>query len=233
MKYLITTTLFVILLFNLGFSQEKYTIKCQIAGWPTEKAYLVRQGNFPGVDSVAVTNGTFQFQGVIEGPTSAYLITQKRGGVAKLLYVEPGIININGTFEDLKNVSVKGSKCYDDYLELKNVQEKYDNEMGKYVQLQLSTNDSTTLKGYYQKLDSLSELSINFSREFIKKHPKSLISLLELNSLNTSLTNAEIKNLYDALDPTVKAWPEGKVLAGNLMYMGKDKVKENNSTESN
>lgn len=233
MKYLITTTLFVILLLNQGFSQEKYTIKCQITGWPTEKAYLVRQGNFPGVDSVTVNNGNFQFQGLIEGPTSAYLITQKRGGVAKLLYVEPGTTTINGTFEDLKNVSIKGSKSYDEYLELKNVQEKYDNEMGKYVQLQLSTNDSTTLKGYYQKLDSLSELSINFSREFIKKHPKSLISLLELNSLNTSLTNAEIKSLYDSLDPSVKAWPEGKVLAGNLMYMGKDKVKESTTSESN
>lgn len=214
------------LLTQIGFSQDNYTVKGKIEGWPTETVYLVRQGNYPGVDSVSTTDGSFQFSGSIPGATAAYLITKKKSGVAKLLYVEPGNISINGNFEDFKNVQVKGSQTYNDFLELRAGHEKYDQEMSKYVQLQFTTEDSTVLKQYYKSLDSLSLLDIEFSKEFIKKHPNSIISVSEIQTLSNSLLNTELTALFNSLSLYIKESPEGVLLSENLPLMGRDKQEE-------
>ena len=214
------------ILTQLGFSQDNFTVKGKIEGWPTETVYLVRQGNYPGVDSVSTTDGSFQFSGSIPGATAAYLITQKKSGVAKLLYVEPGNITVNGNLEDFKNVEVKGSTTYNDFIELREGHEKYDQEMSKYVQLQFTTEDSTVLKQYYKSLDSLSLLDIEYSKEFIKKHPNSIVSLSEIQTLNNSLLNSELVALFNSLSLYIKESPEGVLLSENLPLMGKDKQEE-------
>lgn len=98
--------------------------------------------------------------------------------------------------------------------------------MSKYVQLQFTTEDSTVLKQYYKSLDSLSLLDIEYSKDFIKKHPNSIVSLSEIQTLTNSLLNAELVALFNSLSLYIKESPEGVLLSESLPMMGKDKQEE-------
>ena len=212
----------LVLMTMQGYGQEKYAVTGKISGWPTETVYLVRQGNYPGVDSVQTQDGSFAFKGTIEGPTVAYLITAKKGGVAKFLYVEPGDITVQGAFSSLQDVDVQGSPSYKDYLELKKGHEEINTKAAQYTLQIEESEDDEEIQALNNSIANLRETGVKFSQEFIKSHPQSAVSLAELKSLTDVLENAALVALFKGLNEQVRTSPEGQFIAENLKYMGTD-----------
>lgn len=89
-----------------------YTVKGDIAGFEG-RLYLLdsEQGNAP-VDSVDVVGGKFEFKGVTQHPQLASITDVVGQGDATLycnIFLEPGTITINGSFEDVRNVVLGGT----------------------------------------------------------------------------------------------------------------------------
>ena len=217
MKNLILSTmLFMCIFVNIQAQNPSYTVTGKITNWPTDQVYLVRQGNHPGVDSTVVRNGVFEFKGTIAGPTSAYLITQRKGGTAKLLFVEPGDIAIEGDFSALKDVKITGSPTYQEFEKLKNGHEIFNQQMNQNVMLQLNTTDSLERESVLAAMEKIGLEDVEFSKNFIAEHPNSLASLIEIHSLMKSVDLGELRKLFDNLSDPLKESPEGKQLLYKL-----------------
>lgn len=211
-KY-ITIILITQILFTAfsAFSQS-YVLKGKIEGWPTDKVYLLRQGNYPGLDSVDTQDGSFEFKGDIPGATSAFLITQKKQGLAKFLYVEPGEIQVSGSFENLKDITIIGSKSYEEFEELKKGHETFALQVDKNVKAQMTVLDEDDLQTYHNQMDSIIAADLEFSKNFIKEHPNSMVCIQELRSLKSRVEVATLKELYASLSTELKNTTEAQSL---------------------
>jgi len=211
-------TLGLILASTSAYCQSDYTVKGKIEGWPTETVYLVRQGDYEGVDSVKTTDGTFEFKGTIEGPTMAYLITKKREGVAKFLYVEPGTITVNGNFNAFKDVEIQGSQTYNDFLKLKAGHEEIASKINSLSEQQDNLSDEE-LNEIGNTIDSLNIADVNFSKDFIKDHPNSVVSLEELKALSVFMDKVTLQELFNDLKDKVKNSPTGLIVKNAIESM--------------
>ena len=212
-------------------AQTDYTVKGKISGWPTETVYLVRQGDYEGVDSVKTSDGSFEFKGKIEGPTKAYLITKKRSGVAKFLYIEPGTITINGNFSSFKEVDVQGSPSYSDFLKLQAGHEDIAFKTAQLSQQTEESTDSEEIDAINNSIDSLNRANIQFSQQFIKDHPNSVVSLEEIKSLSTILDKGILMDLYNGLSEKVKQTPTGVMIGDALQNVNNNAgIEESSNT---
>ena len=217
---------------HLTFAQSDYTVKGKIANWPTDTVYLLRQGSNPHTDYVLTKDGSFEFKGSVNEPTVAYLITKKRKGVGKVIYLEPGEIQISGDFNKFKELKILGSPTYNEYEIVKTFHDSTLAKVNENIALQTVAENQEELEKLYVSMDSITKLDTEFILDFVKKHPNSVVSLGEINLLNVTLENSVLRELFNGLSEKVRSSEQGKKLEANLEFMGSDKVVNEPSEEN-
>lgn len=181
------------------------------------KIYLsIYAGGVPLKDSARILNGQFSFKGTIKDPVQAILTMETKQGDYFLFYLEPLKINISGTGDSLKLLTVKGSPVNDDNKILK--------QRLEYVnKWQESANAlySEAMKAKNKELtDSLDDVSDNILKEkrkvvgaFVKDYPNSKISAIAIADNFAYYAEAdEVEPLYNLLGTEIKNSNKGKAI---------------------
>lgn len=194
-------------------AQESFSIKGEIKNWPSKYIYLEQRGDYPAQDSAVVTDGKFEFNGNIPGPTNSFLVNKgKDKSTAVFLFVEPGNIQINGDFNNIDQVKIAGSKTYSDYLEIKEFEGKLAKEIKELDSLRSDSNQGLSQESYDEQMDKLYYSRSEFAVKFIRNHPNSAVSITELYNLIGQVENSEMKELYQSLAENLKSSPGGSMI---------------------
>lgn len=202
-------------------AQSDFTIKGNAKSVANgSKIYLVFAENGQRTtDSTLVQNGTFEFNGKVTAPTMGNLFNNvnpyKKGANTTNMdymafFIEPGNITVNSV-DSLKSASTAGTPTNIDNSKLKKLlkhltdQEKaLNDEYAAYTKTQ--KEDKVLMDALIAKFDVVKEQKTPVFLTFIKGHPNSFISLMQLNTLatNDEYIN-EVEKLYATLSPELKA----------------------------
>jgi peroxiredoxin len=200
-----------------SFSQSKtYTIKGKVGNY-SSPAKMFLTYTYPGektaLDSAKIENGHFEFKGNLAMPINASLILKKTTAKIPLskigeenqllLYIEPGIININGG-DSLSKSTIKGGNLNKDYV---NYLQKINPVVNSLKQVLKAFSQDRTITGDQAtiKIDSLMLFYDKLHQDFIASHLTSPVSIYVLESLIANDKNLDqASNLFQKLSPNVK-----------------------------
>lgn len=200
---------------------NSYTIKGDLKNYKDSVLYLAQQeGTIPSFDTLKVTDGKFTFKGTIDQPKFAQIITpDQRSGFA--LFLEPGTINVSGDADSMQygKVVVSGTPNNEDLQKIMKIQEPFMKTMmamqGQYMQAKMS-GDTATTSGIEHTMDSMQNVITDKMKGFVKDHPKSMVSVLVLQTMGNNLDDSELEQLYTALDTSVQNSQMGESIGTRL-----------------
>lgn len=201
-----------------------YSLKGKVGSLnPPAKAFLLRRinGN-DSVDSVALTTGTFEFKGSIQGPEQALLLLDHTGiGLAKLesseagapdilnLYLENGTIQINSP-DSVRKAKITGSKLNDDNVVLAKAVKPV------MVKAQALSNEyqiasEADRPKFADKFKALQTEQKEILKTFIQQNPQSFASLDAVRSFAGPSPNYyEVMPLFNSLAPAIQNTDNGR-----------------------
>ena len=205
--------IFILCIININAQELPYTVKGNIKGWTEEYILFLRQGNSKGIDSVKNTNGNFEFNGKIDGFTSAFIAARSDDNSKYVYFIlEPGTIEINGTFNDLQNASINGPSHTTLYLSNRQVHNNFQHQKERIQRTRKMEKDSVQLALYDKELKDIIAEEKKYAMEFIHKNCESPVSLFELSSVIQRMEYEEIKPLWNGLDTNLKSSLEARKL---------------------
>ena len=209
--------IFICLFPAFCFSQSpKYTIKGKVGKYSSPaKMFLTYTipGKKTAIDSATIENGYFEFNESLDMPVNASLILKKTSAKIALsripeedqlqLYLEPGVININGG-DSLSTSNIRGgilNRDYAKYLQgIKPVVDSLKQVLKAFSRDHTITSDQAT-----RKIDSLMPLYDQSHQDFIEGHLASPVSVYVLESLIANDKNlTEASDLFDRLSTNTK-----------------------------
>jgi len=206
----------------------KYTIQGTLGAYNSPaKVYLqYRVKDKLTTDSVAITNGKFQFEGTIsEDPEFANLMFSAKGtGPSyddyKQVFLESGIITINGT-DLMAKTKAGGTKTNIDNERLddalKSVNDAYDTLAAKQKAATPEQQQSEAFEKENNKAEKAIEAQESGAdKKFIQENPDSYISLITLDSYAYSADYVNIASLFNGLSDKIKQTERGKHFAERL-----------------
>lgn len=182
----------VVFVFSCATEKEgmqPYTINGDIENAPDGMIYMQLYG--PGyktivVDSAKIKDGVFAFSSEITTPTYYYFrMNDKR---VFNFFVEPGTITVEGKWNDLKNVTVRGSKTQDEFDSF-------------YGQLEKKVEElrSQAIEG-----DDLYNKRADIIRVYVAEHPTSVIAAhLAYWELVHYVELSALKSIVSSLDESL------------------------------
>lgn len=222
------------LLPSLLFAQEEFTIKGKIGQLNTPaKVYLqYAEGGQRKLDSAAINNGSFVFNGVVAEPSQAFVILSAEGKPLRQLskpdfrtiYLSKGVVNITG--ENFKNAKISGTKVNDDLVNYEiaraEVKAAIDVLMQEY---QGATDEQKADEAFNARIESNYEALMAkqglVDIAFIKANPSSLISLNILSDKLDASNVGELQGLYASLDANLKSSKKGVELQEKVNNLSK------------
>ncbi|ANI89214.1 hypothetical protein A9P82_07860 [Arachidicoccus ginsenosidimutans] len=202
-----------------------YTINGKLSNLDSKYVYL-EHTNGQKMDSALVSNGSFTFKGNAEFPFQAIiaLTEQPQRGKVFPVYIENSAIQVTGDAGALKDVKITGSKTQDDYeayiTSIKDISAQENGLYSKYQEAQ-QNKDTAAVAAIVKRADSLQNLATERLKQFITTHPKSAVSLEQVQNLAYSSDYAELNKLFSGLDESLKNSPNGKKIADHLAIMEK------------
>ncbi len=208
-------TLFFLFIF-LIISCKKYENICHLTGKlenapDTTTLFLEEWQSDTLLYPIQIINGEIDFKFTISHP-KYFLLWNERNQYQfrdrKFIWLEPTEININGDFEFLKNLKIKGSNSqteFENYSLLAENETKKINELRE--QIQFKTDEENKEIELYQK--QLSDSII----EFMVNHPNSYVTLNslyeEIYFYNGNLNKNQVQEVYDKLSDKLKELEQG------------------------
>jgi peroxiredoxin len=207
------------------FAQDGvYTIKGSLATAAPAKVYLSRAvKNSVVLDSVMVKDGTFHFEGLVQGPAPAQLILAHAGTAAANAYANPDRLSLYLDKEEIiiqgkdsiKNATISGSAINEAYRKYNGVVTPKEKEMSA---LNAAMRKADTAKAafrvqYKQAYADWKKLQ----DAFIKENPDSYFSLVATeNLIDGPLDVAKIEPYFKSLSAKVRNTPRGIALAKEI-----------------
>lgn len=195
-----------------------HTISGQIEGADGESAMLIvfEEEQEKLVDSVGIVNGQFQFQtDTKELRQYVLLIGSQEMPIVLILDEESENPTITGSFPGIgENYNIAGSQesqYVKDYLVF--LKDFYDTEQAIYAELNTTVpEDTVAIKGYIDRLDSISFIQRDYAVNHIDNHPGSAASWLMLRELfpASGLLNfdtLDLKYFYTVADEMAEKYP--------------------------
>ncbi len=189
-----------ICLLPLGvMAQKPFTVTGKVGSLNAPaKAYLAyRSGTTSITDSAVIVNGSFQFKGTIESPTSASIrvkhdatpIDPKKRVPADLIsiYLEPATINVAAT-DSIKYAKVTGSKVNDDNARLKAALKPVDDKVALLMK-EYNTytpdqkKDQVFMKPFMDKYEATNKEKDPINKKFAEENLGSFIGLMAFNNI--------------------------------------------------
>jgi len=207
-------------------SKQGFTLQADITGLKDSLIYLIiPAGDSTKKDSAINKNGHFEFSGSIPEPAMAYLETKERYFE---LFLENGNITMTGNADSADKIKITGSASQTEYDQLKasiaNITDQEDPLYQVYDSVS-KLKDSAAESNIEKKLDSFRMQRRERIKTYIANHPKSPVSLNEINSM--ALTNPDYpvqEKLFLSLDTTMQNSAAGKTLAKRLATLKKSAI---------
>jgi peroxiredoxin len=226
----------------MATAQKKFSITGKVGALNTPAMAYLDYTNLgeSHQDSVAIVNGNFKFSGDMSGISSARMAIGRNGkGKGYSIYVEKDVIYLYFSAEQmvidskdsLINASIKGSKINDEYV-------AYNKAIGGTImELTKAVNDEFNSLSEEERKDSLVVADVNTRYlknianrnvkmvQFAKNNPNSYFAMVALSEgTGTKVNVAEIKPIYDALNPALKATDIGKEFEQRINAVGSTKI---------
>jgi len=236
----IISLLICLLLFQMNDSnagntlqnQDSYTIIGKTKGFKDgTKLYLKKteSGSLKdNLDSATVINNSFTFKGRVSEPSQYTLHTGYTGWFGRPpetfyrlnLWISNSTIYFTDEVGNLKFPKISGSQLQNDNNDMiQTINPLYSklDSIGRIID-ELTPSDSVrnrTLRTLWRKLDAE---RFNSEINFIKTHPKSIISIYILNIYKSTLGKQASKDLYVQIDPQIRNSPDGKSIKGYIGF---------------
>lgn len=207
--------------------KDSFTVNGNIQGLKDPFVYF----QWRGIDSVhrdssAVADGKFTFKGKVPNPEMAVIFLKHNKGYVQF-FLENADININGVVDSMNKASVTGSQSQDEFenyqASVKNIGDQED-DLYKLYDMAQKSNDTATLAKLESKIDTLDKQNDAKTKVFIANHPKSFVSLSELQQMTYSTPYAQLEKMFTGLDTLVQNSHAGTKLAAQLAIMQKTSV---------
>ncbi|WP_335337888.1 TlpA disulfide reductase family protein [Sediminicola sp. YIK13] len=172
------------------------------------------------VDTTTVENGKFKFSGPADLPEIHYVyIDQLRGNIPFI--VEKGEIELTVQKDSLTDAKITGTpqnEFFTDFIKGSKELSSRAMSINEDMRKASASNDEGTMVSLRDEYFELQEEAKNFELDYVKKNPNSLISVLIIDKvLNTkSMSDEEVKALYDGLSPEMKKTKPGKSIEEKL-----------------
>ena len=172
------------------------------------------------VDTTTIENGKYTFTGTSALPELHYLLINKvRGNIPVVL--ENGSIDVNAQKDSLAFAKMKGTLQNDlfaDFLEESRSLAQRARSMSDEMRNATAQQDTASMTSLRDEYFELQEEARTFEIKFAKEHPEALISALIIEKVlaTKGLPENEIKELYEALTPTIKETVVGQRIKDKL-----------------
>lgn len=222
MKKIVLSLCAIVALYACNSTPEGYSIEGTITGELENGTQIflkkpVDRKAPVDIDTTTIENGKFTFVGVQDSPEIHYIAFEKIGGFIPVV-LENGKIVLEVQKDSMAFAEVKGTlqnDLFGDYLEKSRALSGRVLSMQSDMRVAQSSNDTATMNSLRDEYFELQEEAKNYELSYIKENPNALISALLIDkALSTkSLPEDEVKVLFEALTPEIKATTTGKSLA--------------------
>ena len=225
MKKLFYALLPLTLLVACGESIDGFAINADLRG-DLENGTLVflkqtdQQGRPVDIDTAKIENGKFSFKGEAGAPELHYIfIDQLRGNIP--IIIEEGLITVSAQKDSLTFTEIEGTlqnDLFSDFLETSRGFTSRAMSMSDDMRRATMQQDSALMTSLRDEYGELQEEAKSFELTFAKENPNALITALLLDKILTmgSLPEKEVKALYEALTPEIKATTAAKKIKDKL-----------------
>ncbi len=216
-------------------AQKQYLIKGDVSKVkdPINKVYLSYYADGKSTqDSAMVTNGKYEFKGVVSDPVMASLrasyATDTSSKTKRMIsykkdvagiFIENSTININN-IDSFSNVTIKGSKAHAEYLKLKDVTKDITAKMEvlnkEYSELYKKKDDAgmKRVDDEFEKVDA--EMKVKY-KEYLKTNTNSPIGIYAFKQYAGYDINADdAEPIFLALSETIRNSAGGKEMTEKI-----------------
>jgi peroxiredoxin len=214
-------------------AENEFEIEGTIDGtFDGKNAILQKPGGMSGIpiDTVKIEAGKFVFEGKAESPSIHYVTIEGVPNVGIDFILESGNIELTIDKDSIQKSKRSGTFNNEKYQEFRSETTKREADRANFQKKNTSAylaaqtaNDKATMDKLTQQLTDLEKKRAEYPVEFIQKNPKAYISVLLLkNQVGMGRKPyADLKKMYDALDPEVKKTKDGKELSEDLEKLKK------------
>ncbi|THV58321.1 AhpC/TSA family protein [Flagellimonas alvinocaridis] len=233
MKYVFVIAFGVLLLASCNSEPKGYSLNVTVTGEPENGTKIFLRttdslNQLVDLDTTTIENGAFSFTGTQAQPKLSYLFMESgRGNIPFIL--ENGDIKIKFQKDSMTYAKLEGTHQNDlfmDFLDDSRVLSEKAMSMQNDMRMAAQQRDTATVTALREEFIEFQEEAKNFNVEFAKNNPDALISALIIGNLMASkaLPHEEIKAMFEALSPEVKASEPGKQIKEQLDKMKSTEV---------
>ncbi|PRD53909.1 TlpA disulfide reductase family protein [Sphingobacterium gobiense] len=223
----------------LLFAQEDFTINGKVGGAQegAKVFFQYRDNGQTVLDSTAIANGAFKYQGTVAHPTRAMLVLAANGETMDELrasgerppinsvYLAKGVIKFEG--DDFISAKATGNTINDDFSKYQGMLNEVNEEFAALdAEYQAAPDeqkqDETFIQGLQAKAEVLYEKQADINTAFVKSNPNSYVSLTILDEeASPEKLTSFVKPAYESLSNSLKATDLGKRLGEKIANMEK------------
>src|ERR1700744_2315949 len=214
-----------------------YTVTGTVKGADSGRAYLYHPvaGSLSSkADTVNIVSGRFTFTGTTTEPMYCILVIKGAANGPAQFFVEPGTTTVTGSLDSLPQARVAGGPTEDEFLKYKADTKIFEDKMGYVDSLYevagaQSATDSIGAKKTQDSLvtvmKSLDKSESAFNTQYIKEHPASFVSAIQMKNLYSYDPNVSaFDSAYQMLADTVKHSLVGRQLNDMLTIAKKTDI---------
>ena len=225
MKNFFYSLIAVALMFSCT-TQPKYKIDGTIDGMESGSVVLskVVDNDLETVDSVAITNGSFNFKGSIEQP-EIYVLTFADTLQGIQLFLENKNITITADLDSISGAKVAGSPLTDLFTEfnnkLLNFNMQFKTLYNEYIQANMS-GDAARVKEIEEEYSAIEEEQVAFIESFVKENSNTIVApYVTLRYMSSRLDAKELEEIVNTFGAEVLESQYAKTLNERLEVMKK------------
>ncbi len=172
------------------------------------------------VDTTEVISGAFSFTGMQESPEIHYIMVEYLNGNIPIV-VENGNIEVSAQKDSLKFARIRGTlqnDLFSDFLDASRELSNKAQSMNRDMRNAAAARDTAVMSSLREEYFELQEEAKNMELNFAKENPNALISALIISKaqVTKSLSDDEIKKMYNALSPEIKETSAAKNIWAKL-----------------
>lgn len=215
----------------LLIAQEDFSLKGKIdrtIAAPAQIFLIYTDAGENHLDSMAVDQGKFSYNGTVSEPVQAHLVLSEDGSSltdlqtpdATSLYLAKGVIKIDG--DQLKTAEITGNNANKEFAKYKKVTEGL-NDAYAVLNSEFEAasdeqkQDETFIKGLQNRAEAIFKEQTSLTESFILDHPKSVVTLALLGEvLNADNLNRVVLPTFEKMPAALKSTSRGQNLAAKI-----------------
>jgi len=185
-----------------------YTIDYTVTNTSMDTAflYVLAEDGWNAIDSVALADGKFHFEGSFEGGEYVAVGNKDRSSSVRLLAGNDPIVIISD-FEQPENDSITGSKLQDEYVAIQDSMSIFDNQLQRIIEdynTAQQAGDTLILSRLEEEYNSYDKLKDVWMKGWVKNNPQSIVAeFLIVNPLMYTASTEELDEMFTNLSPEI------------------------------